>query len=568
MAEIGGPSISVVSTPTDCGGYDYQYVESPPDRLVCNICQFPCRDSHLSVCCGQMFCKSCLDGSRKATITNACSFCQEKEFITFPNKQADREIKSLHVMCTNKERGCEWQGKLNDINNHLGNNDGCQFEDVKCSNECGKVLQRQHLTSHVETECPHCKISCQYCHITGEHQFIEGEHKEQCPKLPLPCPNKCEVVTVPREDIEAHRKRCPLEMVQCEYHNVGCEERMVRKEMEKHEEEKLKDHLSLTKSKLAVATQQVEDTKQQLASTQLKLADSESKLAQVKDTQQDLASTQLKLADSESKLAQQVKDTQQDLTSTQLKLADSESKLAQQVKDTQQDLTSTQLKLADSEDRLRKQLELVTLGTNYHLANAFSQINTLMVALHHSAVTKGYASYTNGTTSVVSAAQWWAELMARAAVLKSHDQTCPVTLLIAFDGKKRLNNYIQWYSDPFFSHDKGYKMCLQVDTVCSSTHLSVYLHLMKGPHDDDLTWPLRGKFEVKLLNQISDCEHYSLVLVYEDHIKDEYAGRVKNGNKAGGWGYTKFISKKDLRKFTPTCQYLKNDCIFLQVSKL
>ena len=46
-------------------------------------------------------------------------------------------------MCTNKERGCEWQGELNDINNHLGNNDGCRFEDVKCSDECGKMLQRQ-----------------------------------------------------------------------------------------------------------------------------------------------------------------------------------------------------------------------------------------------------------------------------------------------------------------------------------------------------------------------------------------------------------------------------------------
>ena len=603
-------------------------MESPPDRLVCSICQFPCRGPHLSVCCGQVFCKSCLDGARKAAITTACSVCQDKEFITFPNKQADREIKSLHVMCTNKERGCEWQGELNEIINHLGNSDGCQFEDVKCSNECGKMLQRRYLTIHVEAECPCRNIDCQYCRITGEHQFIEGEHKEQCPKFPLPCPNKCEVGNVRREDKEEHRKKCPLEMVQCEYHNVGCEEKIMRKEMEKHNEEKLKDHLSLTKSKLAEQVedtqqemagtqikladkfadvtkqlegtqqeltstqlklanseskltdvmQQVEGTQQELVSTQLKLANSESKLAdvtqQVEGTQRELASTQLKLANSESKLAditQQVEGTQQELVSTQLKLANSESKLAdvtQQVEGTQQELASAQLKLADSEDRLRQQLELVTLGTNYHLANAFSQINTLMVALHHSAVTKGHASYTNGTTSVVSAAQWWAELMARAAVLKSRDQVCPVTLHIGFDGKKRLNN-IQRYSDPFFSHDKGYKMCLQVDTVRSNTHLSVYLHLMKGPLDDELTWPLRGKFEVKLLNQISDCEHYSLALVYGDHIKDDYAaGRVKHGNKARGWGYTKFISKEDLRKVTPTCQYLKDDCIFLQVSKL
>ena len=44
-------------------------------------------------------------------------------------------------MYTNKERGCEWQGELNDISNHLESCDGCLFEDVKCSSECGKMLQ-------------------------------------------------------------------------------------------------------------------------------------------------------------------------------------------------------------------------------------------------------------------------------------------------------------------------------------------------------------------------------------------------------------------------------------------
>ena len=96
------------------------------------------------------------------------------------------------------------------------------------------VGQQRYLTSHVETECPYRKVDCQYCHITGEHQFIEGEHKEQCPKLPISCLNKCGVGSLPREDMEAHRKECPLEMVQCAYHNVGCEERMTGKDLEFH----------------------------------------------------------------------------------------------------------------------------------------------------------------------------------------------------------------------------------------------------------------------------------------------------------------------------------------------
>ncbi|XP_065900596.1 uncharacterized protein [Dysidea avara] len=248
---------------TFSGGYDYKFVNTPPDRLVCNICYLPSRDPYLTTCCGHVFCKSCLDYVQSPVTVSkgVCPVCREKEFVAYINKQLDREIRNLHVTCTNTERGCEWQGELNDIYNHLGNSDGCQFEDVKCSNECGKMLQRQYLTSHVETECAHRKVDCQYCHITGEHQFIEGEHKEQCPKLPLSCPNKCEIGSVLREDMEAHRKECPLEMIQCEYHNVGCEERMMRKRKREHEEEKMEEHLSLTKHSL---TQEVADTKLQL----------------------------------------------------------------------------------------------------------------------------------------------------------------------------------------------------------------------------------------------------------------------------------------------------------------
>ena len=104
----------------------------------------------------------------------------------------------------------------------------------------------------METECACCKVTCQYCNCRGECQFIEGQHKEECPKLPLPCPNKCEVGSVLCEDMEAHRKECPLEMIQCEYHNVGCEVRMTCRDMERHRMEKMEDHLIMATQKLSI----------------------------------------------------------------------------------------------------------------------------------------------------------------------------------------------------------------------------------------------------------------------------------------------------------------------------
>ena len=207
-------------------GYVNNFVDTPHDRFICKICHLPSRDPYLSVCCGHLFCKSCLD-STIMTASSVCPICRVENFVTFPNKAIDREVKGLHIYCTNKAKGCEWMGKLSDINNHLENSDGCQFEEVKCFNECGKVIEWQYLTSHVKGKCPRRKVNCQYCHNTGQHQFIKGLHKEECPKFPLLCPNKCHKLrTIFREDMEAHWKECPLEMVQCEYYSVGCKRDM------------------------------------------------------------------------------------------------------------------------------------------------------------------------------------------------------------------------------------------------------------------------------------------------------------------------------------------------------
>ena len=172
------------------GGYDYQFVNTPADTLTCTVCSLVSKEPCLSECCGHTFCKSCFEGSKQSS--NICPMCHSEEFASIFNKQADRQIQSLFVYCTNKKQGCEWQGAVNDIDAHL---DNCQFQVIHCPNECGECLQRQHLTDHVETECPRRTVSCQYCNDVGEYQFIEGQHKEECPKFPVQCPNECEIKT-------------------------------------------------------------------------------------------------------------------------------------------------------------------------------------------------------------------------------------------------------------------------------------------------------------------------------------------------------------------------------------
>jgi len=255
----------------DFGGYEYQFLNPPADGsdVLCKICCLPSRDPYLSQCCGHTFCKSCIDGTKKtSTVSNACPMCRDKEFPTVPNKQIDRTIKSLYVFCNNKSKGCDWQGEVNDITKHLTS---CPYEGVICDNNCGESVQRQHLSDHLVKHCSLRIVHCQHCHTTGQHQMIEGDHKNQCPKFPIPCPNHCTVGTVCREELDAHKTVCPLELISCEYHDVGCEVMLARKDMKKHNKESVDEHLSLVKCELASTKNELVQARKEAAAADKKI---------------------------------------------------------------------------------------------------------------------------------------------------------------------------------------------------------------------------------------------------------------------------------------------------------
>ena len=121
-------------------------------------------------------------------------------------------------------------------------------------------------------------------------------------------------------------------------------------------------------------------------------------------------------------------------------------------------------------------------------------------------------------------------------------------ILYSFTDKKV--NKEQWISRPFFAYEGGYQMCLRVDAAGygdgEGTHVSVYLHLMKGPHDDELEqsghWPLRGTFTIELLNQFTDNDHYTRSMLLSGYLCSECTNRVVEGDMATGVGFDQFIS--------------------------
>jgi len=103
--------------------------------------------------------------------------------------------------------------------------------------------------------------------------------------------------------------------------------------------------------------------------------------------------------------------------------------------------------------------------------------------------------------------QWKGEL----GELDQHLNSFHVEIkMTKFAEMKRGN--IQWYSLPFYTHQRGYKMCL---SVCANgwgpgkdRYVSVYAYLMRGEFDDHLKWPFRGHVVIQLCNQLQDMHHH------------------------------------------------------------
>ena len=125
----------------------------------------------------------------------------------------------------------------------------------------------------------------------------------------------------------------------------------------------------------------------------------------------------------------------------------------------------------------------------------------------------------------------------------------------------------QWFSQPFYTHLHGYKMCLCVWRKGfgsgKGTHLGVTVHLMRGEFDDQLKWPFRGDITVQLVDQEEDKDHIKVV-PFNDLTSDKNTKRVTKGERnCLGLGLAKLLLLSDLQP-----KYLKNNCIKLRIIKV
>ena len=122
------------------GGYDYEFVDTLPDTLVCKICHHPSREPYLSLCCGHTFCNSCLkECPCRPTICQYCRIEGEHQFIEGTHKQ---QCYKFPIPCPNK----------------------CKIEKVPS----------EHLKEHMKV-CPMEIVQCQYHNVGCEAKMARKD---------------------------------------------------------------------------------------------------------------------------------------------------------------------------------------------------------------------------------------------------------------------------------------------------------------------------------------------------------------------------------------------------------
>lgn len=128
-----------------------------------------------------------------------------------------------------------------------------------------------------------------------------------------------------------------------------------------------------------------------------------------------------------------------------------------------------------------------------------------------------------------------------------------------------------WHSPPFYSSPNGYKMQLRVDANGNAngrrTHVSVYVYLLEGEHDNKLSWPYKGSIDIQFINWKDDSNLAKTVCFNDSSARASTNGeRPREGEKSKGWGYHQFLPHGEL--CSTNAKYIQDDTLYLIVSNI
>lgn len=564
-------------------------------NLQCHICKYVMNNPMLLSCCGEHLCKSCVDKIQQSRMVEmrCCPFCKQ-EFTCLLNKSVQRETFQLVVKCPNRSEGCPWKGKLRDVLQHTENT--CLFEVVSCPIDgCPAKVLRKNLQKHKE-ECDFRQYTCKFCYdVTDTYLKVSREHFPVCSDYTVPCPNKCDIGYMTRASVAEHlRDSCPLEEVQCDYASAGCRGKCLRKDMAIHYETFSQHHNKLLLSQNAALQAKLAEQGEQLARAAKQQTEQssqfeellrqqetkhEQRLAQLEEKVTGFTSREDQASSMAEALSVEVKMELMD------KVAMMESNFVAENNELRNGfagLTTELYCLKDRHDQMQKRVDDLASVVEVvaQSAQSFSQLGDGLTALQleqadniESAVVQHLSPTLTTLNDVVGK---MADIESQLGTVHKDVQYAekivtpqpPFSFTVSRFSERKTNKE-PFVSPPFYTHHRGYKLCVRVDLHGMNSHIAVHCCVMRGEHDEHLPWPFRGDVHVRIQNQLGDHTHFEAAIQYDAATADNKCRRVITGDKNYLHGLSQFIPHVQLGLLpAKNCQYLKGDAIDFEVIKV
>ena len=562
--------------------HEYDFLEEPPPEYFCPVTFELLRDPKQTECCGHHLSGNVV--TRLQQEGKPCPLCNDPNFTVISDKHFKRKVEELKVHCPHKRNGCAWEGQLGNLDPH-------------------------------SKSCPKRPWQCQHCGFRGTYDIGTSNHLPSCTKYPEPCPNQCDIGTVPCCDMEKHLAECPLQLVKCEFAQAGCQKKIPRQNLSRHMEEGVQRHLlnmsllnlSLTRElhqKVAEKDQQIAELQGQLQEQSRKLEEQfqEIKGLQVLEKETETRVQQqleTQLTGFQSQIDGKVTDLHQQITGVQEQL---EREITQQHKETKKQIVQMQRVVYlfafvsvlliticwQTNTQLQEQLAIGLTGlqnqideniTNLHqkiqwqITEVQEQLERKVTEQHKKTEKQSVSGMQAGLqedvllTTLLQAGGMQALLQQFKQIPSSLQSVTDFIIrppfefiLTKFSVRKTRGGNGGWYSDPFYSHPGGYKFLLNIDTNghqdARGTHITAWLSPQPGEHHNELSWPIQVTAHLQLLNQRGD----------HDHVVASLNTRLNKGDTLYKEMARKFIAHSELEyNAAKDTQYLKDDCLWFRL---
>ncbi|KAL4237329.1 TNF receptor-associated factor 3 [Mactra antiquata] len=538
-------SVNTSSITTPKGNPEFVRLDS---KHLCQVCRNVVREA-MQTSCGHRICQNCIEPMFKDSPGPVMcpaneEDCEEqyKDRITL-DPSGRREVRDLLVFCDYSKYGCKQELKWKNLERHVID---CQYQPEKCQNPgCEEVISKVNRPVHQKEQCPYRPVPCQYCHIYVTLKLMEQHVQEECTNVQLPCPYNCSSLTYPREELNSHKESCPNKPSQCKFQQVGCTFEGKVEDVAHHMVNGINEHLELVTVYVANAEVQSLEFRRELQGVKSERDQSQAQVQKL-----------LKEMDKQHKSNKDMMLKMVSMTERIIRLEKQSETLSkkEQVEQHDRDIRAMQASLT----QVRAQLVRVERTVDNRGGSG--------AVAEHPDILDLKTKVDRHDAQLGQADVQLAELDMRFQMLETASYDGTLLWKVRDYSRRKLEavqgKTVSLYSQPFYTHKYGYKMCARVylngDGIGKGSHMSLFFVIMRGEYDNLLKWPFQQKVTMSLLDQDSNGQANLSDTFRPDQTSSSFKKPTTDMNIASGCPL--FVSHAILE----TTKYVKDDAVLLK----